>query len=60
MGSAIKVEVSIGEKFGAIFRAGIKLGKPVMVGDGAVTIGLPPLGALTIYFTQKEKITSPI
>ena len=60
MGSAIKVEVSIGEKLGAIFRAGIKLSKPVMMGDGAITIGLPPVGALTIYFSQKEKVTSPI
>ena len=60
MGSAIKVQVSIGETFGAIFRAGIKLSKPVMIGDGAITIGLPPVGALTIYFSQKEKITSPV
>jgi hypothetical protein len=60
MGSAIKLQLTIGEKFGLIFRAGVKLGKPIVMGDGAITIGLPPLGAVTIYFTQKEKITSPI
>ena len=56
MGSIVKIEVTIGNKFSAIFRAGVKPQKPFALGDGAITIGIPPLGVLTIYVTQKNKL----
>jgi len=60
MGSIVKIEVTIGNKFSAIFRAGVKPQKPLAIGDGAITIGIPPLGVLTIHVAQKEEATSPI
>ena len=50
MGSIVKIEVTIGNKFSAIFRAGVKPQKPIAIGDGAITVGIPPLGVVTIYY----------